>query len=299
MGYYFHRITGSAFRPPFFENLSAYNPIPYFPWQKIGPIPAYDHMEMKNFYLDWWQPLYLFDRYHPIISLMVKVFEFGLFYLGPLLAVIILAGSLTIPYGSSFSQCRRSTRFMLFVLGSVLLGAVLPVYFNSHYVAAATSAVYLLIVAAVQRLRRWQPLGHREGRALIRLLCVTAILMFAVRVFTPPRRISTSTALATWCSPAVSQTSRNDIKRELLSKPGKHLVIVHYAEDHPPIDEWVFNDADIDGSRVVWARDMGTESNAELIRYFHERRVWTIKPDQPRPVLAAYSAGLATSAAAQ
>jgi hypothetical protein len=299
MGYYFRQITGSALRPPFFENLATYNPIPYFPWQKIGPLPVYDHVEMKNFYLDWWQPLYLFDRAHPIVSLMVKLFEFGLFYLGPLFAVVILAGSLTIPYGSSFSHRRRSTRFMLLVLGSVLLGAALPVYFNSHYVAAATSAVYLLIVAAMQRLRRWQPFGSHEGRALIRLLCVTAVLMFIVRVFTPATRISVSTALATWCSPTISHTSRNDIRRELLSQAGKQLVIVHYKKDHVPIDEWVFNDADIDGSKVIWARDMGKEANAELVRYFQDRRVWTIDPDQSHPMLATYSDWPTSSTAAQ
>jgi len=289
MGYYFHRVTGNVLRPPFFENLTTYNPIPYFPWQKIGDMPVYNHVEMRNFYLEWWRPLYMFDRAHPIISVMVKLFEFGLFYLGPLFLVLLLGGCFTIPYGLPFRDFSRRTRFMLLIIGLVLLGAVLPVYFNSHYVAAATCSVYLLLITAMRRLTGWQPYRRREGRTLVRLICAAAVVMFVVRVFTPASRIGTSTALATWCSPAVFKTSRSEIREELMAKPGKHLVVVHYEKDHAPIDEWVFNDADIDNSRIVWARDMGSAANSELIRYFHDRRVWTVDPDQSPPRLSAYS----------
>lgn len=299
MGYYFHRVTGSAFRPPFFENLATYNPIPYFPWQKIGRIPAYHHLEMKNFYLEWWQPLYLFNRSHPFIALIVKLLQFGVFYLGPLFAVVLLAASFTVPYGISLRDLSLRTRFMLLILGSVLLGAVLPVYFNPHYVAAATGVVYMLIVMGMQRLRRWQPYGHKEGLALARLICATAVLIWIVRVLTPATRIDTNTALATWCSPAVFYTPRFAVQEQLLAKPGNHLVIVHYEKNHSPIDEWVFNHADIDGSRIVWARDMGAEANGELIRYFQNRQVWTIDPDQLRPTLAMYSVSPTSSAALQ
>jgi hypothetical protein len=38
--------------------------------------------------------------------------------------------------------------------------------------------------------------------------------------------------------------------------------------------------ADIDGSKVVWARDMGAEKNQNLIEYFSDRQVWLVKPDE-------------------
>ena len=43
---------------------------------------------------------------------------------------------------------------------------------------------------------------------------------------------------------------------------------MRYQPQHDPLQEWVYNNADIDGSKVVWARDMGPEQNEELIRYY-------------------------------
>jgi hypothetical protein len=63
------------------------------------------------------------------------------------------------------------------------------------------------------------------------------------------------------------------------SLPGQHLVIVRYAPGHDPNLEWVYNAADIDHAKIVWARDMGQGDNLELLRYFSNRRVWIVEPD--------------------
>ena len=59
--------------------------------------------------------------------------------------------------------------------------------------------------------------------------------------------------------------------------------MVRYRPDHNPLQEWVYNGANIDGSKVVWARDMGAEKNEELIKYFKNRQVWLVEPDD-KPV---------------
>jgi hypothetical protein len=41
--------------------------------------------------------------------------------------------------------------------------------------------------------------------------------------------------------------------------------------------DWVYNEADIDNARVVWARDMGGSANKELTDYFEHRRVWLLE----------------------
>jgi len=71
-------------------------------------------------------------------------------------------------------------------------------------------------------------------------------------------------------------------------------MIVRYADRHDPNStanvEWVYNAANIDAAPVVWARDMGSRENAELIDYFRGRKVWLIEPDskpldiQPYPL---------------
>jgi hypothetical protein len=52
--------------------------------------------------------------------------------------------------------------------------------------------------------------------------------------------------------------------------------------------DWVYNGADIDGQKVVWARDMGEAQNAELLRYFNDRSVWLLDADDSRPRLVQY-----------
>jgi len=41
--------------------------------------------------------------------------------------------------------------------------------------------------------------------------------------------------------------------------PGQDVVLVKYTPDFDPDREWVYNGADIDGQKIVWARDMGPE----------------------------------------
>jgi hypothetical protein len=41
----------------------------------------------------------------------------------------------------------------------------------------------------------------------------------------------------------------------------------------------VYNGADIDGSKVVWAREMDAADNLELMRYYGDRKVWLVEPD--------------------
>ncbi|MGB0054255.1 MAG: hypothetical protein WBQ02_18560, partial [Terracidiphilus sp.] len=73
---------------------------------------------------------------------------------------------------------------------------------------------------------------------------------------------------------------RERVKEQLEKLPGKQLAIVRYEPKHEAFDEWVYNDADIDDSKVIWAREMKPDENLELIRYYHDRTVWLVEPDQ-------------------
>jgi hypothetical protein len=63
---------------------------------------------------------------------------------------------------------------------------------------------------------------------------------------------------------------------------------VRYTPEHNPHQEWVYNSADIDGSSIVWARDMGEAANADLIHYYRNRKIWLLEPDMVPVRLSPY-----------
>jgi len=81
--------------------------------------------------------------------------------------------------------------------------------------------------------------------------------------------------------------------------PGRHLVLVRYAPNHDVFEEWVYNRADIDAARIVWAREMSPSEDASLIQYFQGRTVWQLEPDQSPPRLTPYRTAEALQNVAQ
>ena len=63
--------------------------------------------------------------------------------------------------------------------------------------------------------------------------------------------------------------------------PGQHVVIVHHQQMHAIYEEWVFNSADIDAQKVIWARDMGMPRNDKLANYYQGHNLWVVDPDEP------------------
>ncbi len=70
--------------------------------------------------------------------------------------------------------------------------------------------------------------------------------------------------------------------------PGKNLVFVRYWPQHIFQEEWVYNEADISGARVIWARDLGQEENEKLLSYYPDRTAWLLEPDFRPPRLTPY-----------
>jgi hypothetical protein len=287
MGAYFWRTTGSAFRTPFAVNIATYNSIPYFPWQSIKAVPFYRHTEMRTFYMNWWMSEYMFGKLHPVLLAIFKLLVSWFFFVGPLLSIPLLACCFVLPYGISFRDFSHSTRFLMLVCGCVFLGAMLPVAFDPHYIAAITSAFYALIVIAMKNARHWELNNRPMGVAIVRSVVVVAVIMLALRTAIP--RTKVNDVPATWYSPFYADTYRAGCLSELMKTPGQHLVLVRYGPDHMPNNDWVYNQADIDSSKVVWARDMDSEQNAELLTYFKHRRIWLVEPDVIPPKLVPYA----------
>ena len=67
--------------------------------------------------------------------------------------------------------------------------------------------------------------------------------------------------------------------------------MVRYGEGHNIHEEWVFNGADLDGAKVLWARELDDkEQNAKLLAYYSGRTVWLVQPDEDPSEIVPYTA---------
>ena len=82
---------------------------------------------------------------------------------------------------------------------------------------------------------------------------------------------------------------RAGVLAELERQPGKQLVIVRYSQNHNPVWEWVYNSAEIENSKVIWAREMGRAEDRKLVDYYKERNVWLVQPDLNPVSVSRYS----------
>ena len=267
MGYYYWRITGSPFRMTYQVNRATYAMAPYFLWQSPRPEPPYHHPVMRDFYR--WE-LERFLQYRTLGGALRrtgdKLAELWSFYLWPLLTVPLLA----LPWVVR----DRKMRFPLVVGLLFVAGLSTEVWTMPHYVAPAASLLYLVLLQCLRHLRLWRWRGQPTGITLVRAIVVIACAMIVLRV---------SAVLVH--APIEPPWPRGNLDRaaiveKLEQTPDRHLVIVRYGPHHDVHWEWVYNAADIDGSKVVWARDMGERDNQELLNYFHDRTVWQLNADE-------------------
>lgn len=276
-GYYNYRVTGSPFRMGYQVNRSMYSRAAYFLWQGPRPVPAYHHPIMQNFYdreFEYYQENRTLPGY--LRHAAVKIFSrFWPFFLGPALTIPLL--------GFPWVWHDRRMRFPLLALAIFGFGLAIEIFFRSHQFAPATGLLYLLLLQSMRHLRFWRRHGRPVGIELVRAVPLVCCAMVVLRV--------SAVMVHAQIEPSYP---RGNMQRAIIAShvehvPGQHLILVRYAGTHVPDKEWVYNPADIDGAKVVWARDMGEQKNQELLQYFKGRFVWLLQADDPRPKLAPYS----------
>jgi hypothetical protein len=167
------------------------------------------------------------------------------------------------------------------MLAIVALGAYLVVWSNAHYASPATGVVILLFLESLRYLSQLRWGKWRWGAVLAR----TSVLLLAADT----GRAVVVKQCDTFYWTCQGDVSRVVIERKLEALAGKHLVMVRYGEDHNIHDEWVFNGADIDSQKVVWAREIGEEQDSRLFAYYKDRKIWLVTPDDDNTYLAPYA----------
>ncbi len=271
MTYYFWRVTGNPFVMPYQVNRTTYAMAPYFVWQMPRPAPVYHHAEMRDFYTNFELRDYLRGRSFLgfLRRLRYKGRMLWSFYMGPVFTLPFLV--------FPFLFRDRRMRFPLILLATVVVTLLLETWTLAHYLAPALGLFYLLLVQCMRHLRLFRWREKPVGYGLVRAVPAICIMMLLLRL--------SAVALNTQIEPLWQRGNlkRNAVVKTLDNTPGKHLVIVHYGPKHSAHVDWIANRADIDGSKIVWARDMGEAQNEELVRYFKDRHVWLVNAEDPVP----------------
>jgi hypothetical protein len=292
MGYYFWRVTGNPWRMPYEAYRDTYGAAPNFIGQAPQPIPVYRHEVIKEFYQtnerSCWADACSLGGGLRLEG--TKAIDLWAFFLQPLFTLPLLMAMAVLPYGFSWHQISPGTRFLLLATAFGLAGYALEVFYMPHYLAPGTCLVYALVLGAMCSVRSWRYRQRPVGLAITRAIPMIAVALLALCAAGGPALRPWQPWPWTWCSPSASMLmlDRARMQAELEQEPGRHLVIVRYSAAHQLGLDWVYNRADIDASKVVWARDMGRKQNAELLKYFRGRRIWLVEPDLTPPRLSAY-----------
>jgi hypothetical protein len=236
------------------------NPVPHLPLTREQQL---DYIAQRSFHGEDRDTLTKF-----LLRLEYRIRFYRFFLLPPLyIAFLIFVASIR-----EFRFAWVLFTFILFALGTNLFP-----YFYPRYVAVETPLFLLSSVVGLRNLSRVTVRGYAAGRE------ATAILiLFCVALFT-----------FWYCLSFVYLTdqapdARSQIIHQLEKLPGKQVVFVRYSPHHVFQNEWVYNAADIDSARIVWARDLGLKEDEKLCHYYHGRRFWLLEPDADPPLLTPY-----------
>ncbi len=277
-------VTGSWTKTPYMLYRYQYGVPTTFTFQP-NPVP---HREMTSDQdLDYRAEVAIHGEEPDTVRKYVERLAFRLrflrfFFFAPLCLVIPV-----------FLATIRSFQFAWVVLALAIfgLGSNFFPYFYPHYVAAVTCLFVLIAITGLERLQRIKIGQRRPGPALVYLVLLISaahfLFWYGVHAFAGAETLSKSSKYEAWDFINYGDPEhRIAINKQLEQISGKQLVFVRYGPRHG-FHQWIHNAADIDASRIIWARDLGPE-NEELIHYYSGRKVWLLEPDAWPPHLVPY-----------
>jgi hypothetical protein len=273
MAHYNLALTGHALLFPHTLNVRTYHSAPTFLFGKATAMLHYNNQQFEDFYNGWEREEY--D--HSLESIRCLSWLKSVRYFA---AYAWWGIFLALP-GLWFVMSDRRMRLPLITLALVAIATYLVVWSNSHYAAPVTCVAILVYLQSLRHLHlmRWK--SWRCGAAL----AVASVLLLLAE--TSGAVIRKQCDVYYWT--CHGDLSRLAIQHKLESLPGKHLVLVRYGDDHNIHDDWVFNGADIDSAKVIWAREIDPEQDRKLFTYFQDHKVWLVTPDTDNTYLAPYT----------
>ena len=266
-------VTGSVLRFPYAEYADQYDFVPTMRHQDFDPQPRYRHEILRRYFTG-----YRVEDFNAQLSGwgldMTDVERNWRFYVGLLLTPVLLAGFFWRSPWMAFSA-------LLLLVGILSHLVAAAANLRPHYYAPFAPPLLLLTVQGLRTIKTWKRL--RGSMAIAQAIVAAVALSWA-----------SAAALRAIFFQRYSNVyeQKEAVVERLVPADAKHLVIVHYAPTHSVHEEWVYNDANIDDSPVVWARSMSPDQNRELIRYYANRRIWNVWPDEKPARIEPYTGSM-------
>jgi hypothetical protein len=256
-GIYNHAVTGSALRMPYQEYQRQYSQVPEF----IGGDDMQPERRPARFDRIYGSSQAFYETRQGIGGVLrghlPRVLESLLWLSSVALVIPVLVGAWTL--------CRRKHDWLMMTsFGVTLLATGMTFGLWPHYFAPAAS---MFIVCATFGLRRmWS--AHPAGKGLA-IGAVAGLVATIASGFLPAMQNH---------EPIFGQV-REETIRDIRRVKGRHLVFVEYSPQSNPFCDWVFNGADIDSQRIIWAMSLGEGKDAALIAKYPDRNVWVYDAD--------------------
>jgi hypothetical protein len=273
LGVYLEHVTGSPLVTAYQISQKTYGWPVALAWIP-PPHVKHRHIEMANYYaFEVGEHEKVSDPVDFVEYFTLHIQEYWRFFFGPVLSIpLLMLGGVW----------RR--RKMLFAGAAGGIAAILlEAGATPHYLAPAAA---VLIAILVECCRHLQAARIR----ILPLLPAAMVLVLALRIGAQQAGLPYTQKLnfQTWCCRVEGNQNKPRITAELAKTPGNHLVFVKAKTDPNNLFQWIYNGADLDGSRLVWARDLGDAENARLAAYMAGRRAWLVNPNVEPATLAAY-----------
>ena len=270
-GTYNSRLTGNPFRSPATLYEQQFSSVPRFIWESLkpsiglnNPQMAQDDQENIKYYLDKRSLKGFFRALHQDL---IKVLSF---YFWSLIGVTSLVMAVVLYIRGRGAVYAEAGAFMVCVMLSChAYPAEALQYAFLAPVAVLVMTTGLMIISRL-RLR-----SYHIGVVIVLIVLVGSIAMGCInlrgkKLFGSMGRETTHLLNRNF------MMTREQLQFLLNNEPGKSLVIVTYLPGHHSRWEWVYNEADLENAKIIWARDLGPQRNAKLIAHYKDRQLCQI-----------------------
>ena len=267
---YCAKVTGSPLRMPYQVNRDTYGWPENLAFLPVKTVSS-EHRVLRDMYTMETGRRQIYKSAHALFkNFTMRLFENWTFFIGPVLTVPLLLFPWVI--------LDRRTRPLLIFMAVIAVLNLFQMVLYPYHLAPVVAVMFAILTQAIRHLYISISQVSRRAAGLTCLVLPLCLLLVGAM---KQEAAALNLPQAYWEHAAEPHgDARARIEHWLAARPLKQLVIVRYSLAHTPNQEWVYNGADIDGSKVVWARDINAKTNDRLLSYFHGREAWLLDADR-------------------